>query len=282
MMANDGQTTTTPCDHFSSLVRQWSDFGPPLRPSPDDTAVLQRVVAGLGTAARAVVLGLTPEIIGCAWPRDIDLSAVDHSPAMIRALWPPVNRPPNSRVILADWCAMPIPSNTIDLVAGDGCYIVRTYPEGFETLTQEVCRVLRDSGRFVIRVFLRPDRSESVADIARAVALGEVGSVHALKLRLLGALNGATGAGTRLDDVWRAWKTMPPLPVALGGMRGWTSVEIAGIEAYRGMETRYFLPTLAEVLEILSSALVEVECAWSRHELADRCPTLVFTRDGNA
>ena len=149
-------------------------------------------------------------------------------------------------------------------------------------LTREVCRVLRGSGRFVIRVFLRPDQSESVADIARAFALGKIGSVHALKLRLLAALHGATGAGTRLDDVWRAWKTMPSLPVALGEVRGWTSREIVGIEGYRGLETRFFLPTLAEFREILLSALVEVECAWSRHELADRCPTLVFTRDGNA
>ena len=276
---SSGPTPTAPRDHFARIAPKWSHFGPPLRPSPDDTAVVQRVVANLGAAAHAVVLGLTPEIIGCTWPRDIKLSAVDHSPAMIAELWPPASGPADSQVILADWRAMPIPSDTIDLVAGDGCYILQTHPEGFETLTREVRRVLRRSGRFVIRVFLRPDRSESVADISHAYALGEIGSVHALKLRLLAALHGATGEGSCLDDVWRAWKSMPSLPAALAGRRGWTAEEIVGIESYGGMEARYFLPTLAEFRESLSSALVEVECAWGRHELADRCPTLVFARD---
>jgi len=273
------QTADVPRDHFSQIVPQWSHFGPPLRPSPDDTAVVQRIAAGLGSAAHTVVLGLTPEIIACAWPADITLSAVDHSAAMIQALWPPANGPANSRVIVADWCAMPIPSGTIDLVAGDGCYALTTFPDGYEMLTREVCRVLRPAGRFVIRVFLRPDRPESITDIARARARGEIGSVHALKLRLLAALHGTSGAGSRLADVWQAWTTMPALPAALAGIRGWSAEEIAGIESYRGMEARYFLPTLAELRQTLGMSFREVECAWGRHELADRCPTLVLVRD---
>ena len=76
--------------------------------------------------------------------------------------------------------------------------------------------------------------------------------MHALKLRLLAALHGATGAGTCLDDVWRTWQVLPPLPDALAESRGWTAEEIVGIEGYRGLETRYFLPTLAEFRAVLS------------------------------
>jgi SAM-dependent methyltransferase len=278
MMANDTQSATAPRDHFSKIAAQWSHFGPPLRPSPDDTAVVQRVVTGLGAAAQAVVLGLTPEIIGCDWPADVRLSAVDHSPKMIEALWPPARGPANSEVILADWCAMPIPPDTIDLVAGDGCYVLLAYPDGYETLTRAVCRVLRPGGRFVIRVFLRPDRPESIAHIARVVAAGEVGSVHALKLRLLAALHGASGAGSRLDDVWRAWKSMPPLPAALAGVRGWTPEEITGIESYRAMDARYFLPTLAEFRQSVGMFFDEIECTFGGHELGERCPTFVLVR----
>jgi SAM-dependent methyltransferase len=276
---SDTPDPTAPRDHFSRIVPQWSHLGPPLRPSADDTAVVQRIARDLGSSAHAVVLGLTPEIIGCAWPADITLSAVDHSRSMIRALWLPAMRPANSQVILGDWCAMPMPSATIDLVAGDGCYALMTFPAGFETLTREVRRVLKPAGRFVIRVFLRPDRSESVADIARVFTLGEIGSVHALKLRLLASLHGASGAGSRLDDVWQAWTSLPALPAVLAGTRGWTAEEIVGIESYRGMDSRYFLPTLAELRQVLAVSFREVECAWGRHELAERCPTLVLTRD---
>jgi SAM-dependent methyltransferase len=279
MMSSTTQIVLAPRDHFARIVPQWSHFGPPLRPSADDTAVVQQLAARLGAAAHAVVLGLTPEIIACDWPADIKLSAVDHSPSMIEALWPPAKGPRNAQAILADWCAMPFASGTVDLVAGDGCYVLQTYPEGFERLTREVCRVLRPGGRFVIRVFVRPDRSESVAEIARALSLGGVGSVHALKLRLLAAVHGASGAGSCLDDVWRAWKSMPAVPATLSGFRGWTAEEIGGIESYRGMSARYYLPTLAEFRQCMqSSSLREEECAQGGHELADRCPTLVLVR----
>ena len=178
--------------------------------------------------------------------------------------------------MLADWCALPIPSDSIDLVAGDGCYVLMPYPEGYATLTREVRRVLRDSGRFAIRVFVRPDQGESVDDIAGALARGEIGSVHALKLRLWAALHGASGEGTRLDDVWQAWRAMPPVPAALAGRRGWTAGELVGIEAYRGLEGRYYTPTLVEIRAGLEPTFREVECAFGRYEAADRCPTLVL------
>ena len=271
-------TSAAPRDHFSSIAPQWSHFGPPLRPSPDDTAVVQRAAANLGTAAQAVVLGLTPEIIGCDWPADVALTAVDHSATMIGALWPPDKGPENSRVIRADWCAMPLASETIDLVAGDGCYVLMPFPHGYDMLTREVRRVLKPAGRFIMRVFMRPDHAESVDGIAQAYARGEIGSVHTLKLRLLAALHGASGDGTLLDDVWQAWKSLPALPAALPGTRGWTDDEIVGIESYGGMHARYFLPTLEELRHRVRTSFREVECAWGRHELGDRCPTLVLER----
>jgi len=267
-----------PRDHFSKIVAQWSHFGPPLRPSPDDSAAVQRAAARLGAGAHVVVLGLTPEIIGCDWPADVRLSAVDHSQKMIDALWPPERGPANAEVMLADWCAMPIAPGTIDLVAGDGCYILLAYPDGYDKLTSAVCRVLRIGGRFVVRVFLRPDHPESVADIAHAMAAGQIGSVHALKLRLLAAMHDVKGAGSRLDDVWRAWKSLPPLPAALKGVRGWTAEEITGIESYCAMDARYFLPTLAEFRRSMAPYFDEVECSFGGHELGDRCPTFELVR----
>lgn len=279
MAENSAPSTAASRDHFSRIVANWSYFGPPLRPSPSDTAVMQRVAAGLRTGARVVVLGLTPEIVGCDWPADVRLSAVDHSPSMMDALWPPDRGPADAEAILANWCAMPIESGTIDLVAGDGCYVVFSYPHGYAALTREARRVLSAGGHFAIRVFLRPDKLESVADIAHAVAAGEVGSVHALKLRLLSALHGASGEGSLLDDVWQAWKTMPPLPAALFDKRGWTAEEVTGIESYRGLSARYFLPTQDEFRRSVGTQLREVACHFGADELGDRCPTFVFTRD---
>lgn len=280
-MADESLNSKPSRDHFANLVPRWSQVGAPLRPSSSEIATLQRVIDGMSTAPKVLVLGLTAEIIGCTWPRDTELTAVDHSPVMIQRLWPPMQVPPGARVLLADWGEMPIPSDTIDLVAGDGCFIVMSYPEDFERLTREVRRVLRSSGRFVIRVFLRPDRAESLAEVAAAFDRGEIGSVHALKLRLLAAQHAASGPGTRLDDVWQAWRTFT-LQASFKERPGWTTDELAGIEAYQGQQTRYYLPTLAEVRKVVSSSLTEIECHWGDNELAERCPTLVFERRAHA
>ena len=279
-MTTDTSSSVVPLDHFAHIAPKWSHFGPPLRPYPDDTAVVQRIADTLDNGSRVVVLGLTPEIIGCTWPDETRLLAVDHSVQMISALWPPAKGPANAEVIQADWCAMPIPSGTADLVVGDGCYVLLSHPEGFESLTSEIHRVLKPGGRFVIRVFLRPDQPETVADIAQTLAGGSIGSVHALKLRLLAALHGTSGEGTLLDDVWQAWSRMPPLPDSCTGVQGWTVEEIVGIASYRGMQARYYLPTLAEARISLGSQLLELECARGQHELSDCCPTLVWMRQG--
>jgi SAM-dependent methyltransferase len=265
-------------DHFSRIAPQWSHFGPPLRPSPDDTVEVQRVVSTLRPGASAVVLGLTPEIVSCTWPSDVALLAVDHSRAMMHSLWPPEKGPANSQALLGDWLSMPIRTGEIEMVAGDGCYVLFDFPDGYTALTNEVRRVLRRGGRYVIRVFLRPHRAETVEEIAQALSNGGIGSVHALKLRLLAAVHGASGAGSCLDDVWRAWSNMSSrIPPRLSGVHGWMAQEIVGVDSYRGMTARYFLPTLAEFRSVFRTGFVETTCAWGRHELADRCPTLVFT-----
>lgn len=273
---NDSTRERATRDHFTRIVTQWSDFGPPLRPAPGDTALMQAAIDELQPGCRAVLLGLTPEIVASRWPSATRLVAVDHSAAMIAALWQPDAAPASAHAIQADWCAMPIASGCLDFVAGDGCYIVLSRPEGPRALTQEVHRVLRPGGRFAIRVFLRPDALERIDDIARALAGGEIGSVHALKLRLLAALHGSAGAGVRLPEVWRAWKELPQPPAALYGRRGWSAGEIAGIESYRNLDVSYMLPTAAEFRASIASHFVELSCRHARSELGARCPTFVL------
>jgi SAM-dependent methyltransferase len=278
-LSNAEAGTSVSRDHFSRIAPDWSHFGPPMRPHVDDTAIVQRLVATLPHGVRAVVLGLTPEIVACDWPPATRLSAVDHSPAMIAQLWPPARGPAGADVIVSDWRSMPIPSASVDFVVGDGCYVMQAWPDGYAALTREVARTLRPGGRYAIRVFLRPDEPEAVAAIAAAFVRGDIGSVHAMKLRLLAALHGASGAGTRLDDVAAAWQEMPPLPAALVGARGWTAGEIGTLTAYAGIDARYYLPTLDEFRGSLRPFLRELECVYGGGELAERCPTLVFVRD---
>lgn len=274
---SDEADSRPPRDHFAHIVRHWSQFGPPLRPSAGDVRGMQHAIDGLPPASRALVLGLTPEIIACDWPEGTELIAVDHSPAMMQRLWPPERGPLAARALLANWCAMPMPDGSIDFAIGDGCYVVFDFPDAYRLLTREVRRILRPTGRFVIRVFLRPDRPEPMERIMQDFEEARIGSVHALKIRLWAALHGTQGAGTRPEDVRRAWQGFPPLPAALSGRNGWTSGEIESIESPRPPETRYFLPTMQEFREHMSPWFAELECLrGGEHELAERCPIFVF------
>ncbi len=232
-------------DHFFRLVRHWSNFGPPLCPWPADTAVVQRVIAGLKPGGRAVVLGLTPETVGCDWPEGTRLFAIDHSEAMIGALWPSSRKPAGASANRGAWQRLPFSTGSVDLVAADGCSTQFPSLDAFTPVLSEVRRVLRPGGLFVTRIFLSPDSAESLDEIGRALSAGEIGSVHALKLRLWAALHGTSGEGTLLEDVWRAWRALPKAPPSAPAARGWTEGELEGIEGYRGLQPRYSMPGFA-------------------------------------
>jgi SAM-dependent methyltransferase len=263
-------------DHFQRLVKTWSQFGPPLRPSPEDSAVVQRLVDGLPAGARAVLLGLTPEIVACRWPRSAQLTAVDHSEGMVRMLWRPEAAPPGARAVIGDWRNLPFEPESVDFVVGDAVTALMPFPGGWHDFVREVRRVLKPSGRFVMRAFLRPQQAESAEAIGAALERDEVETIHALKLRLLAAVHGRSGTGSRLGDAWELWKTMPA-PGRLGSP-GWTEGELESMEAYRGMDTRYYLATHGELVDVYAPAFVAIESVAGRHSIGDRCPTLVFRR----
>lgn len=275
--ASNGITAGLRRDHFALLAPLWSDFGPPLRPSAFDTAQVQKQADALAPGARVLVLGLTPETIACRWRSETQLQAIDHSPAVMAMLWPNPGAPPGAQAVLGSWEHLPFPDASVDLVCGDGCQIGLRWPDGYETFHREVRRVLKPSGRFLTRVFMRPETKEPLSDIQRDFSHGHIGSVHVLKLRILAALQAAGGpGGTRLDDAWQVWSTFAS-EAERKHRPGWTRREIGTIDRYRGVQTRFFLPTLAEFRSATHPCYIEESCVTGSYELAERCPTLVMT-----
>ena len=267
--------------HWDDVLRHWRNIGPPLAPSPEDIAAYERCAA---RACRgrpgldALLLGVTPQIAASRWPPATRLTAVDHSPAMIDAMWPAAGTPVGACAIRADWRAMPIDPETIDFAVGDGCNPVLAFPNDVDAVCVEIARVLRPGGLLAFRVFLRPDVAETVEDVAHALAAGRIGTVHALRWRLVAAMCPVTERGVRLGDVWDAWDGMRGLVARFGQSPGWTADEIATIDMYRNMETRFYFPTLAEMRGALSRHLAETDRIVGGYELAERCPILVFAK----
>ena len=267
--------------NWRQASRQWSVLGSPQRPSAEDVAAVERAIAACGDpdrALRAVVLGVTPELVGCRWPAGTRLLATDNSLAMIQMLWPPPGMPAGARAICADWLSMPVPTGGADIVVGDGSYAAIRLPEDGPAMTAEVRRMLKPGGLFAVRVYLRPDAAEAMADLDAALAAGTVGSVHALKWRIAAAIQPSLSAGVRLADIWTAWEALRPAAEHSRGRPGWRDEEIATLARYCDNTTRYYFPTAAEFRAIVGDRLEEIDCAVGTYELAERCRTFIFRR----
>ena len=265
----------TRIDHFHNLVTHWSHFGPPLRPSAADTRVIAQIARQLPGEARVVMLGVTPETAACGFQPGTRLLSLDHSLAMISALWGVEGAPASAHAVGADWGAMPLVSGLIDAVVGDGCYALFPYPSGYRALTREVHRVLRPGGKLAMRTYVRPEPAESVESIETAYRAGAISSVHALKLRLWAALHGASGEGACLADVWAAWRKFPRIDAIAEGRPGWSAGELEGIESYRSLRARYHLTTVSECHAVLLERFERVDWFWTDDESSDRSPTFV-------
>jgi SAM-dependent methyltransferase len=267
-------------DHWERFTRRWQLAESPGRPAEEDIRVYERALrewfatAGLRDAPFAVILGVTPEIARMRWPAPgTRVLAVDQSPAMIRAIWPGAAL--GFQAACAQWTALPLAGASRDIVIGDGSFN-NLAGAAYGVLASSVRRILRASGVFVIRFFLRPDRSERVAAIFDDLSRGRVGSFFAFKWRLAMALHGTLGEGVRLGDVWDAWHAAVPHPETLPGSVDWPMERILTIDDYRGSAVRYTFPTLAEARAALRTDFDELACHFPAYELGSLCPTFVL------
>jgi len=274
------RATMRSSDLWDKNSLQWQKIGPPLRPCGQDIDFLQRLIAEKCAAAgctspRALLLGVTPEIARMRWPRNTRLLALDCHWGMIRNVWPG-NRTVGAVAACGDWTKMPVADEACDVVVGDGCFSMLGYPEGYATVTRELRRVLQRDGLFAMRAFIRPDKPEPVAVVFDDLRAGRIGNFHVFKWRLNMALHGDLTAGVRLADSWNVWNQAVPEPVALAQKLDWPIETMRTIDAYRGDDTRYTYPTLAELRQALAAHFSPTACTHPAYELGERCPTLLF------
>lgn len=269
MTARDG--------HWEAHARQWARLGAPLRPSPADVATYARIVDER-RPRRALLLGATPEIARLAtYPAGATLVAADRAPAVLHAVFPRADAVaiPHARVV-ADWCALPLADASIELALGDGCLTTLAYPHGVAAFARELARVLAPGGALVLRLFAAPTPRETLADVGRALARGEIGSLHALKWRL--AMAAPHGDTIAVADILAAFDRVVPDRAALVRATGWDPDGFATIDAYRNSPHVYAFPTEAAQLAALAPAFAPIARSVGDYELAERCPIVVLRR----
>jgi len=265
-------------DPWRKLAEGWQRHSSPLRPHPDDTAIVERVADGLakeGEGLDAVMLGVTPETAGCVWPPGTRLRAFDSSPVMLQMLWPAPGTPAGARAELGDWSALPIDDGEADLVAADGSLGCPLWPADVTRVLEEVRRILRPGGRFVARTGLRPEQPETLDAILADLDAGRIGNPTALKVRVIATLHTRGTTGFWVGELQQLWHRLFPDVGAVAERFGWSPAAVAMPDNY-SEDDRFLYPTLTELRSVVDPHFRQIDFCVGSYELADRFPTLVL------
>lgn len=261
-------------DHWPRHARQWALVGPPLRPCPEDVALVEGAVAGgRASSARALVLGVTPELVGMRWPASTEVLAIDRARAVIGSIFPAGAA--RATAIQGDWLALPCADASLAAVVGDGSLSNLAFPDAYGALAAELARVLAPGGVVALRLFAAPEAREPLAAVAADLQAGRIGNINVLKWRLAMSAQ-PDDRNVPVVDILRAFDEVVPDRAALAERPGWSRAHVDSVDVYRGSPLTYSFPTGREVRAALAPALEVVAMHTPGYELGERCPTLVL------
>lgn len=279
------ETEPPPAVHWNDYVRRWSHIGPPLRPGEEDIRLFEALVSDALTAATgthlAVLLGVTAEIARMKWPAGRALVAIDQSPGMVAGIWPRDDVAVPATAVVGDWRNLPLADRSASIAIGDGCYSMLVTARSYDRLSSELARVLKPEGRCIVRLFVRPERPETIGAVVDDLKGGRIGNFHIFKWRLAMAVPAGEEFDVRLGDIWSAWEDTGIDPVILATGNDWPLTAVETIRAYRDNDTRYTFLPLAVMRQRAAPYFVELGHYVQGYELAERCPTMLLApREG--
>ncbi len=262
------------------VASTWRLIGPPLRPAPQDLGVVNGAVAEWTEAAshpaRALILGVTPELFHLPWPDGSVVRAVDRTEQMIDEVWPG----DRADVLIGDWADMVWPPASVDIVLCDGGWHLLT-PGGQARLATTLAAAIAPGGRFITRLFTPPDRPETPDAVIAALRSGQIPDLNCLKLRLGHALTDSTSAGVELGRVWAFLRSECGDWVSLAEKLGWELEHLTAIDAYRGSTARYHFVTTEQFESTVctpSTGFAIGSIHTADYAMGTQCPTVVVEK----
>ena len=210
-------------DHRQDYHRAWSQMTPPLQPHPAVVHAVKEQIKNL--SGRTLLLGVTPQLAGVA----PDLVAIDRNFSMVQHVWP--GNTASRSAVVGDWRNANFVSGAFSACIGDGSLCGHRYPNGIEIIIRELERVLTAGGRFVCRLYLAPDKSETVGEVRDAAMAGAIENFHACKFRLAMALaNGRSAPEIEVDTILTEFNSLFGDRDELVRVTGWSRAQIDTID----------------------------------------------------
>jgi len=265
--------------HWSRISEIWKQVGSPLRPSEEDLEFIKPKINQLENKGvlKVLVLGVTPEYYYLPWPPNTVLRAADHTKEMIKELWPG----PEGSAECCEWTNLSIESSSVDMILCDGGLHLLRYPDGQKKLIKEIKRVLRPGGIFLLRLFLPPEKEQSLESVISNLLEGKIANLNELKLHLWAALQENKRKGVNLHEVWSAVHKIAPDLHTFSSKMNWPVEHLQVLNTYKQSDKQYYMIDKNDVITMFTDAPggFKINSIQSpAYRLGDRCPTVTFER----
>jgi hypothetical protein len=257
--------------HWQEYPACWANVRPPLRPTAD---VINRIVALAGSQSHPVLLlGVTSELAQAFE----QVYAVDKCSAMIAKVWP--GDQAQKQALCANWLDLAGMDDRFAAIIGDGSLNNLVYPHEMTLLLARLIPFLRAGGRFVCRLFERPQRPITLSDL-RTSASGKTGiGFHGFKLQLAMYLAEVNGASIPVALILRRFNEVFPDRDELAARSGWTRPVIDTMDLYKESAVVYAFPNRQEFRAILPQNIKDIRFeSCGTYDLSQCCPILAFEK----
>jgi SAM-dependent methyltransferase len=257
-------------DHWQTYHRRWGGLEAPLRPNAEIRAGIVDLVGD--KTDRVLLLGVTPEL---ALSFDT-VVALDKSATMIANIWPGDSE--TRRAIEADWLTLDGTLGRFSAVIGDGSCNAVAFDE-IGLLLKQVRDHLEPGGRFVCRLYARPDMPWTWDELVAEAAQPAKVNFHAFKWKIAMRIAADSGASVSVASILEGFEQHFRDREELTRLTGWDRSTVDMIDTYRGSNAVYCFPTRAEFLACLPSGFRNIGFHSSgSYDLAADCPIFACER----
>jgi len=270
-------------NHWKSAAEYWRYVKSPLRPHSSEIKIFQNHLDEYFDRVsfidqNALILGVTPELYQLRIPDSVKLLAVDQSRDMIDHVWPGGK----NQAQQCNWLDLPVTENSRDVVLLDGGLMLLSWPKDQIELLEEIQRVLKEGGIFIVRLF-DPDRSqESLSDVLNDLENKKIPDLNALKFRLWLVLHHDLEEGIRPHKVWQIINDFADgnLESFAESMK-WPKAHVLALRNHKDSKRLYFMTGVQELVELCHQSGFSMEClsvSYPDHEFGQITPVAVFRK----
>jgi hypothetical protein len=258
-------------NHWQTYHRRWNDLEAPLRPNAEIRAGIVDLVGD--KSSRVLLLGVTPEL-ALSFENVV---ALDKSATMIANIWP--GDTTTRRVMEADWLRLDGSLGTFSSVIGDGSCNAVADAEEIRLLLAQVRDHLEPGGRFVCRLYARPETPWSWDELVAEAATRAKVNFHAFKWKLAMRIAADSEPSVPVVSILDHFEEFFPDRDKLAAVTNWGRAAIDMIDTYRDSNAVYCFPTRAEFVDCIPSGFRDGGFhASGTYDLAGDCPIFACTK----